>query len=57
MTHAAHYGTRGKLADKLERPVAKRTPFSRDTLRAVVGGIFLLLSARRVFRALRAGLR
>jgi hypothetical protein len=57
MTHAAVYGTRGDLAKKLEKPIAKRTPLSRETIRSLVGGVFLFLSARRVFRALRAGLR
>ena len=57
MTHAAHYGTKAKLADKVERPLAKRVPLSLDTLRALVGGLFLVLSARRVFRAVRAGFR
>lgn len=57
MTHAAVYGTRGELAKKLERPLAKRTPLSRDQIRSLVGGLFLFWSARRVFRALRAALR
>jgi hypothetical protein len=57
MTHAAVYGTRGDLARKLERPLARRTPLSRDQIRSLVGGLFLFWSARRVVRALRAGLR
>jgi hypothetical protein len=57
MTHAAVYGTRGDLAKKLERPLARRTPLSRDQIRSLVGGLFLFWSARRVFRALRAALR
>lgn len=57
MTHAAVYGTRGSLAKKLERPLARRTPLSRDQIRSLVGGLFLFWSARRVFRALRAALR
>ena len=57
MTEAAHYGTKAKVADRIERPLAKRLPLSLDTLRALVGGVFLLLSLRRVFRAVRAGLR
>jgi hypothetical protein len=57
MTQAAAYGTSGKLAEKLERPVAKRTPLSRDAVRSIVGGVFLLLSARRIVRALRAARR
>jgi hypothetical protein len=55
MTRAAHYGTRAKLADRVERPLARHTPLSRDTLRSLFGGLFLFWSARRVFRALRAG--
>ena len=57
MTRAAHYGTRADLAERLERPVAKHTPLSLDTLRSLVGAIFLFWSTRRVVRALRAGLR
>lgn len=57
MTQAAHYGSRAKLAERVERPIAKRTPLSPDTLRSLVGALFLFFSARRVFRALRAGLR
>jgi hypothetical protein len=57
MTHAAVYGTRGTIAKKLERPLAKRTPLSRDQIRSLVGGLFLFWSARRVLRALRAALR
>jgi hypothetical protein len=57
MTHAAVYGIRGDLAKKAERPLAKRTPLSRESIRTLVGAVLLLLSARRVFRALRAGLR
>lgn len=55
--HAAHYGSRAKLAEKIEEPLARRTPLSRDALRSLVGGLFLFWSARRVLRALRAGLR
>ena len=53
----AHYGSRAKLATPVEKRVAKHTPLSLDTLRSLVGGLFLFWSARRVFRALRAGLR
>ena len=56
MTHASVYGTRGKLVDRAERPLARRTPFSRETIRALFGGLFLFWSVRRVVRALRAGL-
>ena len=57
MTHAAHYGSRAKLAEKVERPLANHTPLSLDTLRSLVGALFLFWSTRRVVRALRAGFR
>lgn len=57
MTSAAVYGTKGKAVHALERPLARRTPFSAETLRAVAGAVFLALSVRRIVRALRAGLR
>jgi hypothetical protein len=57
MTQAAHYGSRAKLAEKVERPIAKRTRLSLETLRSIVGAVFLFFSARRVFRALRAAAR
>jgi hypothetical protein len=57
MTHAAVYGPRGKLAEKIERPLAKRTPLSRDSVRSLVGAVFLFGALKRVVRALRAGLR
>ena len=57
MTEAAHYGSRATLAEKVERPAAKHTGIPEETLRSLVGALFLFWSARRVFRALRAGLR
>ena len=57
MAQAAVTGTKGKLAKKAERPLARRTPLSRDTILTVFGAVFLFLSARTVIRALRAGLR
>jgi len=56
MTHAAVYGSRGDLVRKLERPLARRTPFSRDSIRSLFGALFLFWSLKRVVRALRAGL-
>ena len=57
MTHAAVYGPRGDLAKKVERPLARRTPLSRDSIRSLFGALFLFWSIKRVVRALRAGLR
>jgi hypothetical protein len=57
MTHAAVSGAKGAVAKKAERPLARRTPFSRDTIRTLFGAAFLVVSARTILRALRAGLR
>lgn len=57
MTDAAVYGTRGKLVRKAERPIARHTPFSAQTVRSLFGALFLALSARRIVRALRAARR
>jgi hypothetical protein len=57
MAHASVSGAKGKLATKAERPLARHSPFSRDTIRTVFGAIFLFVSARTVLRALRAGFR
>ena len=57
MTHAAVSGAKGTVAKKAERPLARRTPLSRDTIRTLFGAVFLFLSARTLVRALRAGLR
>ena len=57
MTQAAHYGSGAKVAERIERPIAKRTRISLETLHSIVGAVLLFLATRRVFRALRAGLR
>ncbi len=57
MTSAAVYGRRGKLVTKASGSIAKRTPFGPDTVRSLFGALFLVLSGRRIVRALRAGLR
>jgi hypothetical protein len=57
MTHAAVYGTRGTLVKKVERPLARRTPLSRDSIRSLFGALFLFWSVRRLVRAARAALR
>jgi hypothetical protein len=57
MTHAAVYGPRGKLVEKIEGPLGRRTPLSRETIRAAFGALFLYWSVRRLVRALRAGFR
>jgi hypothetical protein len=56
-THGAVSGTKGKLAKKAEGPIAKRTPLSADTVRALFGAFFLFLAARTIFKSVRAALR
>ena len=57
MTHAAVYGYRARLVDRLQEPISRRTPLSADSVRSLFGALFLFWSARRIVRALRAGLR
>lgn len=46
-------GWRTKVADAAATPVAKRSPFSEDQVRAVIGAAFLVLSVLYVVAALR----
>ncbi len=57
LTDGAFYGSRAKLVEKVEGPVVRRTPLSRETFRQAFGALFLFWSSRRVYRALRAALR
>jgi len=51
-------GWREKVADKAAPPVAARTPIDEDTIRALLGSLFFVLSlvyvASTVKRALQA---
>jgi len=53
----AFYGSRASIVDKLGAPVTRHTPLSQSALRRAFAALFLFWSSRRVFRALRAGLR
>lgn len=57
MAEAAFTGPRAKLVERVEGPISRRTPLTPETIRSLVGALFLLFSARRVYRAVRAGLR
>lgn len=46
-------GWRAKVADAVATPVAQRSGFSDDQVRAVVGGAFFVLSVVYVVQALR----
>jgi hypothetical protein len=43
--HAGLTGWRTKVADVVAPPVARKGPLSEDEARAIVGGLFFLLSA------------
>ncbi|HVM16572.1 MAG TPA: hypothetical protein VM290_03230 [Gaiellaceae bacterium] len=57
MSQAALSGWRRALVERIERPIARRTPFSAETVRTAIGAASLALAVRRVARALRAGFR
>jgi hypothetical protein len=44
-------GWRGKLADRVAEPVAKRSRFDEDQVRAVMGATFLALSVLYVLKS------
>ncbi len=46
-------GWRGSVADAVARPVAQRSSFGEDQIRAVVGAAFLVLSLLYVVGAIR----
>jgi hypothetical protein len=50
-------GWRERLAQKVERPVAKRTPLDGRQIRAILGAFFFLKSAWYVVRVLRRAIR
>jgi hypothetical protein len=50
-------GWREKVGDTVAEPVAKRTPLSADQTRALVGGIFFVLSLVYVVRTLATAAR
>ena len=46
-------GWRGKVADAVAAPVARRSRLSDDQVRAAVGGLFLVLSVLYVVNAVK----
>ena len=46
-------GWRGKLADAVAAPVARRSPLTDDQVRAVVGAAFFALSVVYVLQTVR----
>jgi hypothetical protein len=50
-------GWRERLADRIEKPVTKRTPLDGQQLRAILGGVFFTLSALYIGRAVARAIR
>jgi hypothetical protein len=46
-------GWRERFAQKIEKPVSKRTPLNGKQIRAILGALFFLKSALYVGRAVR----
>ena len=47
-------GWRRKVGDAVAEPVAQRTPLGRDQVRALLGGLFFVLSVMYVVKTLTA---
>ena len=52
--HGALQGWRGKVAERVATPVAKRTPLREEWIRAGIGLLFLALAIRYVIRTIAA---
>ena len=46
-------GWRSKVADVAAQPIARKTPLGEDTIRAVIGAVFLALSVFYVVAAVK----
>jgi hypothetical protein len=50
-------GWRERLAQKVEKPVAKRTPLTVKQVRAILGALFFVKSALYVGRSIRRAIK
>jgi hypothetical protein len=50
-------GWRERFAQKIEKPVSKRTPLNGKQVRAIIGAIFFVKSAFYVGRVIRRAIR
>ena len=50
-------GWRARLARKIDKPVAKRTPLSVKQVRAILGAIFFVKSSLYVVRSIRRAIK
>jgi hypothetical protein len=51
--HVGLTGLRGKVAQRVSGPVARKTSLSREQVEALIGGIFLLVTFIQMFGLLR----
>ena len=52
--HAGLQGWREKVADGVAEPISERTPLDEDQVRAVIGGVFFVLSVLYVIKTVQA---
>ena len=50
-------GWRERFAQKVEKPVSKRTPLTASQVRAIIGALFFLKSALYVARSIRRAIK
>jgi hypothetical protein len=50
-------GWRERFAQKVEKPVSRRTPLSANQVRAIIGAFFFIKSAFYVVRSVRRALK
>ncbi len=55
--HAGLQGWREKVADGVAGPLAKRAPLEEDQVRAMIGGLFFVLSVVYVVQTVRKALQ
>ena len=54
VAQAGLQGWREKLADGVAEPLSNRTPLQEDQVRALIGGVFFVLSVVYIVKSLRA---
>jgi hypothetical protein len=50
--HAGLQGWRGRVADGISQPLAKRAPLEEDQVRAIVGAAFFVLAVLYVIKTI-----
>ena len=54
VAQAGLQGWRAKLADRVAEPLSRRTPLDEEQARALIGGVFFVLSVMYVVKAVRS---